>query len=132
MIYPAFQRVRLRDGRVVIVKTDVVCEVDKSDAQKFEKAAEQFKKNWLKYHAFNGDRKRIVAGILLDFDADKFARDDVLRWCAFAGENFTLEEISSALNQLQRDTKHPMKLISEKGPNARWQVQKDALASYHR
>lgn len=133
MINPVFQRVQLDGGRVVILKTEVVCEVSDSDAQRFGKAAQTFKKHYLKYSlTFSGNLKGVVAGILLDFEADTFTRNDVFRWCAFAGQNFTLEEISSALKQLQRDTKCPIKLITDADSSPRWRVQTDSLRTYHR
>lgn len=131
MIFPVFQHVRLHDGGVVILKTEAVCEVSESDAKRLKEHGERFKKNMLTYHAIKGQR-RIIAGILLEFEADEFSRDDVAKWCAFAGENFTLEAISAALTELHRDKKHPITQLPKKAGDKRWQVQKESLESYHR
>ena len=130
MIRPPFQRIRCDDGRVVILKAERICEIDKRNAQVLDEAGDRYRKNALKYQLFDGNHKRIIAGILQEFGADKFTKTDVLTWCAFAGEDMSSEAISSALSQLQKDKRKPIRLITEKGPNARWQVQKQSLIAY--
>lgn len=131
MIKPGIQRIRLRDGRVVVLRTDVVCEIEKSAALRLEKAAESYKKNRPKYFSLGRYRpKQIIAAVLLEFGASQFTREDVRKWCAFAGEDFTLEEISNALSQLQSSTEEPIHLLTGRGREACWEVNGTALEEF--
>lgn len=120
MIAPAFQRMSLGDGRVVILKTEIVCEISTRDEARYRVCATDFKEMRVGIILDGESPKKIIAGILKSFNAQEFSRDDVMTWCAFAEIAYDGETVSSALHQLH--TANAIHPIPNSGRKDRWRV----------
>lgn len=103
-IQPKYFKVHAGD-RTLLVKHEVVGEVDHSTMRKFEDAARKYRKKRQSYQIgartsdCDDSVQRIVAGLILHFsDFEVFLPVNVLIWAVFADEDVILKQVQGALS----------------------------------
>lgn len=111
---------KLENGGMLLVRTEVVAELAAKDLESMAPALKRFEGNRLHYLTVKGGtNKALIAGLVRDFQQQNFTRDDVIKWCAIAGLDYTEHEISAALAHLAKEPSVPLE-PSGKGAGTYW------------
>lgn len=127
---PVFQKFRLSNGGVLLVKISAVAEISEDELPSWQDSYKRFRSNLTGYRIRDDGNTRVIAGLIQSFGAKQFHHSNVVKWGAFAEVDLSERDVSNALKSLKTEEGSPVEPIGQGGPGATWKINQEALGRY--